>query len=264
MNRVMKWPMDLVLVRHAESAYNILKDAKNGDPEYVRMKRLFNKDLSHPELLPLARLMQARYALACSDRDTPLTANGVEQARSTGRAMRAGAIIPPDVVFVSPYLRTEETFRIVKEEWPALADAKVYYDERIREQDHGLALVYNDWRIYQLMHPEQGALRRLLGPYDYRYLNGENIPDVRQRNLSWITTLIREFAEKRVMAFTHHLTILSSRANFERMSPQQFMELDEKNKPVNCSVTRYVGNPDLGSQGRLELREYNTRYYRRA
>ena len=85
--------------------------------------------------------------------------------------------------------------------------------------------------------------------------------DVRQRNLSWIATLTREFAGKRVMAITHHLTILSTRANFERLSPERFIHLDEHEKPVNCGVTRYEGNPAVGRQGRLELAEYNRKYY---
>ena len=54
---------------------------------------------------------------------------------------------------------------------------------------------------------------------------------------------------------------LATRANFERLSPEQFLHLDEHEKPLNCGVTRYVGNPDLGSQGKLELHEYNRQYY---
>jgi broad specificity phosphatase PhoE len=152
----------------------------------------------------------------------------------------------------------------LKEEWPDLRKAAVFREERIREKDHGLGVLYNDWRIYQVMHPEQGELQRLVGEYDYRFLNGENIPDVRQRNLSWITTITREFAGKRVMAITHHLTILSTRANFERLSPAEFLHLDEHEKPVNCGVTRYLGNPDLGRRGKLLLHEYNRQYYESA
>jgi len=66
------------------------------------------------------------------------------------------------------------------------------------------------------------------------------------------------------MAITHHLTILATRANFERMGPEDFLHLDEHEKPVNCGVTRYVGKAMLGSRGRLELEEYNRRYYQDA
>jgi broad specificity phosphatase PhoE len=257
----MKWPTELLLVRHAESAYNNLKQQKEGDPDYRRFRDLFENDRSNPEIQPLAQMLQNRHSPGCSDRETRITPRGEEQASITGQKMRASGVNCPDVIFVSPYLRTQETLRILQEEWPDLQKAKVYREERIREQDHGLALLYSDWRIYHVMHPEQGELYNLLGEYDYRFMNGENIPDVRQRNLSWITTLTRDFAGKRVMAITHHLTILATRANFERLSPEQFLHLDEHEKPVNCGVTRYVGNPDLGSQGKLELHEYNQQYY---
>ena len=62
------------------------------------------------------------------------------------------------------------------------------------------------------------------------------------------------------MAITHHLTILATRANFERLSPKEFLHLDKHEKPLNCGVTRYIGNPNLGSRGKLELCQYNRQY----
>jgi broad specificity phosphatase PhoE len=256
----MKWPIELLLIRHAESAYNNLKKQKEADPEYRRFRTLLENDPSNPEIQPLAVVLHEKHALGCSDRDTPITAMGETQARATGRGMRESGVNSPHVIFVSPYLRTEQTLRILQEEWPGLRNAAVYREERIREKDHGLALLYNDSHIYFLMHPEQAELYKLLGDYDYRFLNGENIPDVRQRNLSWIATMTREFAGKRVMAITHHLTILATRANFERLSPKEFLHLDKHEKPLNCGVTRYIGNPNLGSRGKLELCEYNRQY----
>ncbi|MGA3223271.1 MAG: histidine phosphatase family protein [Acidobacteriaceae bacterium] len=256
----MKWPAELLLIRHAESAYNNLKKQKDADPDYRRFRTLLEKDRSNPELQHLAAMLHKRHALGYSDRDTPITPAGEAQARTTGREMRKLEVNTPDVIFVSPYLRTEQTLHLLQEEWAALRNATVYREERIREKDHGLGLLYNDSQIYFLMHPEQAELYKLLGDYDYRFLNGENIPDVRQRNLSWITTITREFAGKRVMAITHHLTILATRANFERLSPEAFLHLDKNEKPVNCGVTRYIGNPNRGSRGKLELYEYNRRY----
>ncbi|WP_263359452.1 histidine phosphatase family protein [Acidicapsa ligni] len=257
----MKWPKELLLIRHAESAYNILKAKKEADPEYLRFRELFDTNRLNPVTQALGLVLNERYWLGISDRDTPLTPRGIEQARTTGRKMRESEAHCPEIIFVSPYFRTKETLRHIIEEWPELAGARVIEDERIREQDHGLALLYSDWRIYQVMNPDQGKLHTLLGDYDYRYLNGENIPDVRLRNLSWIATLIREFAGKRVLTMTHHLTILATRANFERLSPERFKDLDENEKPVTCGVTRYIGNPDAGTQGKLELKEYNRKHY---
>jgi broad specificity phosphatase PhoE len=257
----MKWPAELLLIRHAESAYNNLKKLKDADPDYRRFRALLEKDPASPEIRPMAELLHKKHALGYSDRDTPITPLGETQARTTGREMRKSGVNPPHVIFVSPYRRTEQTLLILQEEWGELRSATVYREERIREKDHGLGLLYNDSHIYFLLHPDQAALYKLLGDYDYRYLNGENIPDVRQRNLSWISTMTREFAGKRVMAITHHLTILATRANFERLSPEEFLHLDKHEKPLNCGVTRYIGNPDKGSRGKLEMCEYNRQYY---
>jgi broad specificity phosphatase PhoE len=260
----MKWPSELLLIRHAESAYNILKKQKEKDSEYSRFKQLFEQDPQSPDLRSMAVALNKRFTLKCSDRETPLTAAGEAQARITGHRMREIGMIAPDVIFVSPYLRTMETLRFLKQEWPELGSATLYKEERIREKDHGLALLYNDWRIYHVMQPEQRALSGLLGDYDYRFLNGENIPDVRQRTRSWFSTLAREFAGHRVMAITHHLTILATRANLERTGPEEFLHLDEHEKPVNCGVTRYVGSPKEGRAGRLLLKEYNRHHYSEA
>jgi len=257
----MKWPKELLLIRHAESAYNKLKQAKDNDPEYGRFCEMFEHDRSNPELRSLADSLHKRYLVEYSDRHTPITSTGEEQARITSRRMRESGMYCPDVIFVSPYLRTEQTLRILQEEWPSLRIKTVYREERIREKDHGLVLLYNDWRIYQVMHPEQGELQRRLGEYDYRYLNRENIPDVRLRNLSWLATLTSDFAGQRVMAVTHHLTILATRANLERLSPQQFLDLDAHERPMNCSVTRYTADSSFESSCGLTMYEYNRQYY---
>jgi hypothetical protein len=84
----MKWPAELLLIRHAESAHNSLRKQKNDDPDYRRFLTLLEYDPSHPELQPLAVLLHKKHALGYSDRDTPITPAGEAQARTTGREMR--------------------------------------------------------------------------------------------------------------------------------------------------------------------------------
>ena len=122
-------------------------------------------------------------------------------------------------------------------------------------------LLYNDWRVFNVFHPEQGALRTLLGPYWYQYPQGESVSQVRDRVRSILATVIREHSGKNVMMVTHHLTILSIRATLERLTHEQFMELDTNEKPVNCGVTHYRGDPDAGSNGKLVLDFYNRKLY---
>jgi hypothetical protein len=63
------------------------------------------------------------------------------------------------------------------------------------------------------------------------------------------------------MAVTHHLSILALRANLERFGAPEFQRLDNEEKPINCGVTIYRGNPNAGEDGHLELDRYNQKLY---
>jgi len=253
----MKWPSSLTLVRHGESQYNELRRRKDKDERYKLFKKAFNRDPGSPECRDLALEMRDKYNLGVSDYATPLTEAGRQQAFVTGTRMKA-SLSPPDVAVVSPYHRTRDTFLVMASAWPELQQkAMVYYDDRIREQEHGLSLLYNDWRVFEVVHPEQRGLRKLLGPYWYQYPQGESAAQTRERVRSMMNTVIREWSGLNVLMVTHHLTILSVRANLERLSSEDFIRLDEEEKPRNCGVTIYRGNPERGANGKLELELYN-------
>lgn len=256
----MKWPAGVTLIRHAESAYNELKQRKQGDSLYQSFKAAFELDYRSPEARRLALEIKDRYTLGCNDFEMPLTDAGRNQARATGKHLHQ-LISKPDVVFYSPYRRTCDTFTELCAEWPALKDVKMIAEDRIREQEHGLALLYNDRRVLQVLHPEQKELRDLLGPYWYQQPQGESVSQVRDRTRAVITMLIRECAGQRVLMVTHHLTILSWRANIERLTPAEFIRLDAEEEPVNCGITHYEGNPRASEDGRLELKFYNKKLY---
>lgn len=264
----MKWPGSLVLIRHDVSAYNILKDKKADDQEYEKFLREWEKKFDSPKAKGLAEKLYKKFALNISDAGTPLVEEGGDNAYKTAMGLaKEGEVLPPDIIFVSPYERTLSTLVHLTRGWFDLgvsntwSGAKIYEEERIREQEHGLASLYNDWRIFFTFHPEQKFLQEKEGRYWYRWPQGENVPDVRERNRSWVSTLIREFSEKNVWVISHHLNILATRANLERLNAEEFIELDEKQKPVNCGVTLYKGNPNLGKDGKLELVFYNKKYY---
>lgn len=256
----MKWPKSITIIRHGESAYNVLRAQKEKDPLYQEFKRAFENDYQSTQTIELAKQVQKKFALGVSDCDTPLTEEGIRQARETGRNLLDHMFLP-DVVYVSPYLRTRETYKYVAEEFPGLAKIKVVYDDRIREQGHGLSLLYNDWRVFHTFHPEQKKLHDLMGPYWYQYPQGESVSQVRDRIGNFFGMLIREYAGKKVLIIPHHLVKLSIRTNLERLSPEDFIYLDEHEKPVNCGVTTYIGNPKLGTDGKLELVEYNKKFW---
>lgn len=257
----MKWPLSLTAIRHDTSAYNLLKGKKQEDPVYKEFLRSFEANPRSEETRALAIAIKETFSLGVGDASTPLADKEGRQAVEVGEMLRVEGLLP-HVIFVSPYERTIDTLEHITRGWPELADVKVYEDERIREQEHGLALIYNDWRVFHALHPEQAELHKLEGSYWYRYPQGENVPDVRLRNRNWQQTVMRDFNGQHVMMITHHLNILALRANLERLGAEEFVELDNKDKPINCGVTRYVGKPDQGRDGRLVLDFYNKRLYK--
>lgn len=256
----MKWPEQLTIVRHGESYWNGMKSALKGDPLWIEFLNEYDMHFGSQKSLHLAREVLEKYPMPYGDHNTPLTKTGEMQAEATGKAL-SEIIGVPHVIFVSPYDRTMQTLENMKKSWPALKSVKMVEDENIREQEHGIELLYNDWRIFYTFHPEQKSLYDLEGPYWYRYPQGESAPDVRERNKLWITTLIREYSEQQVLEITHHLNILAQRAQFERLTEEQFIDLDQNHKPVNCGVTIYRGNPSEGTGGHFKLEIYNKKLY---
>ncbi len=262
------WP-ELYLVRHGQSEYNILRAIKAKDELYQEFRREFElwdkrfksakswlRELPNDRLVELAIQVSEKFSLNCSDADTLLTEEGKRQAQETGKAL-AKFIEVPDVVFCSPYTRTNQTFENVAMFCPQFDGVKVYQEDRIREQEHGLLTVYNDWRIYQVFHPEQKALSDRCGSYDVCHPNGENIARVRDRVRSWFDKLLREYAGKRVWAFSHHLTILTITGLHKHWDRRQFMWWDKYKVPPNLSVTSFKPRGD----GKLILDQYGKVYY---
>jgi broad specificity phosphatase PhoE len=259
----MKWPETLTLVRHDVSAFNDANRRKEADPVFQDFKQAFAQDHTSTRTKSLAAYIRANYALGYGDHNTPLAA--IPEGKTSRSEIMASALkklMPlPDVVFVSPYLRTKQTLERMKSGWPQLQDVTTIEEYRIAEQDHGLAQLYGDWRVFETFNPEQHLLYNLLGEYWYRYPQGESVPDVQERLRSWVTTLTREFHGLVVLAVLHHLSILALRANLERWKDKDFIQVNHAEKPDNASVTIYHGQADHKNSGRLVLNQYNLKLF---
>lgn len=262
------WP-ELHLIRHGQSEYNILKAKKDKDPLYQKFKRKYEEwdrriknariwILEKPgaELEDLAIQVMEKYSLTCSDADTELTEEGKIQAQITGRELDK-FIIRPDVIFCSDYKRTNQTMENVLEFCPQLQGVKIYQEERIREQEHGLMTLYNDWRVYHVFNPQYKEFANRSGSNNNRFDCGENRPAVRDRVRSWFDKLIREYSGKRVYAFSHHLTILTIVGLHKHWTKAQFNWWDKYRVPPNTSVTTLIPN----NKGKLILDQYGKVYY---
>ena len=106
---ISKWPSRLVIVRHAESQRNIWKEIATAKGELV-------------------------YGGKVRDMDVALTEKGEKQAIATGKGL--GAEYKFDHAFVSPFLRTVETARLMIGQFPYTVE--IIEDERLREIDFGV------------------------------------------------------------------------------------------------------------------------------
>lgn len=258
-----KWPRQLTIIRHAVSGYNAQRLEKEKDPGYRRFRAFFEVDPTAKKTQELARSLVVKWSLKFGDHDTPL-ANSVNlEAIATGEELADERKDVTDVIYVSPYVRTNATLEGLKKGWRSLSEVPVVQDERIREQEHGLYLLDNDWRLFYALHPEQYDLRMREGRYFYRYPQGESVPDVQLRLKDFLDTLIREHAGQDVLVVTHHLAILALRMNLERFDWNEFLRLDKEEKPINCGVSTYTSEPGDGRnrQGKLRLKHYNVCYY---
>lgn len=253
----MKWPERMDFMRHGVSAFNALVRAKKEGVAYQRFMQAWERDPHSGETRRLALIAKDEIFLGIGDWSTPLQSEYVDEAIRTGVRLREDDTPKPNIIFVSPYQRTLETLEAVKEGWPEIRNVPVVKDERLRERENGVKLLYPDRNIFDALFPDQAQLRKLEGDYWYRPPQGENIPDVRLRAHAWVSTIIRDFAKKRVFSVVHHVLILSARATLERWDAEKYIEMDEHNKPSNCGITRYCGNPNAGTDGRLELEFYN-------
>lgn len=254
-------PLELVIVRHGESAYNALKKVRNMSPLYKRFLEEYQKDWRSFQTQTLAVAVKQEFFLGVSQHNTPIIEVGKEQARITGANLK-NEILLPEAIFVSPSPRTRDTFSCMKEGWPELGEVReVYYDERVREQEHGLVTLFNDLKVFFALNPWQRELHDVDGDYFYRFPNGENVPETNFRIGLWLDMLKKKFRGKRVLVVSHHRSILSMRVCIEGLSPEEFVRLDKAEKPLNCGVTIYRKEPRQGKSGRLVLQCYNKKLY---
>lgn len=252
----MKWPALAQFVRHDVSQYNVLKARKASDPLYQEFLVAYRADFTSAECRNLAEQVHKKFSLPFSDQATPLIEINSKTVVNTGINLRAMGSVP-DVIFVSPYRRTLETLAGLTVGYPELAQVKTYKEERIREQSHGLAGLFNDYKVFYTFYPDQRRLHDQDGEYWYQWPQGESVSDVRLRVLSFLTTLTRDFNNKKVLIVSHHLALLAFMANLERWDATEFERVDEEEKPINCGVTTYVGDPNVGKNGKFKLTCYN-------
>ena len=228
-----KWPQQIWLVRHGQSAGNVARDAA----ETAR--------------LPLIDI-------ATRDMDTPLSELGEQQAQALGRWFgEMPAAEKPSVVLFSPYVRARMSAQIILETAGIAQDSVVFLgDERLREKEFGILDRLTRFGI-QSKYPELNEQRAHVGKFYFRPPGGESWCDVILRLRVVIDTITREYRRERVLIVGHQVIVNCFRYLLERMDEQQILEIDRAADVPNCSVTSYEFDATRGKNGKLVPRLVN-------
>ncbi|WP_332847946.1 histidine phosphatase family protein [Massilia sp. S19_KUP03_FR1] len=226
-----KWPQEIWLVRHGQSAGNVARDAA---------------EAAAGLLIDIAE----------RDVDVPLSPLGERQSQALGDWFGS---LPedgrPNIVLHSPYVRAAETARLIIAGMPG-ADLAVQVDERLREKEFGVLDRLTTHGISQ-KYPELYAQRQHVGKFYFRPPGGESWCDVILRLRSVLDTITREYARERVLIVGHQVTVNCFRYLLERMDEARILEADRAGDVPNCSVTSYAFDPTLGKRGKLAARLLN-------
>lgn len=226
------WPKRLWIVRHAESAGNIARQAA----------------------LAAGRL---EIDIEPRDIDVPLSPCGEQQALALGHwfARRADEH-RPNIILASPAERTRRTAALIADAGGVAEGAMLRLDERVREKELG-ALDRLTKRGIVERFPDEAAARRRLGKFYYRPPGGESWCDVILRLRSLLNTVSLHHGGERVLVVCHQVVVLCARYLLEELTEEEILAIDRAGEVANCSVTEYEFDPDQGPRGGLSLRRYN-------
>jgi probable phosphoglycerate mutase len=233
-----RWPEQLWIVRHGQSAGNVARDTADATG-------LLTIDIAERDI------------------DVPLSALGEEQACALGRWF--GAMEPrcrPCTVLTSPYVRAEQTVALIRAHGGLHPTADIHADERLREREFGI-LDRLTRRGIEERYPEQAAARARLGKFYHRPPGGESWADVILRLRSVLDTISLHYSESgsRVLIVAHQVVVLCLRYLLENLTEGDVMRIDREEDVVNCGVTEYRLRPAPGAltadDAQLQLVTYN-------
>lgn len=209
------WPHTLWLVRHGQSAGNVARDAAEAGG-------------------------LALIDIEWRDIDVPLSELGRSQSIALGDWFGA---LPddhqPQVILCSPYLRAQETARLLAESAGTGREMpKLRIDERLREKEFGILDRLTKLGIQQ-QHPDLDAQRQHVGKFYFRPPGGESWCDVILRLRSLLEMVTREYAGCRVLVVAHQVIVNCMRYLLEHMDEQQILDIDRQGDVPNCAITSY-------------------------
>ncbi len=227
-----KWPQQLWLVRHGQSAGNVARDAAEASKQFL-------------------------IDIADRDVDVPLSELGQRQAQAMGDWFHAlGPDGQPTVVLHSPYVRARATAQAVLDRLDREQLTAVAADERLREKEFGILDRLTPLGIHD-KYPELAEQRAHVGKFYFRPPGGESWCDVILRLRSVVDTITREYRGERVLIVGHQVIVNCFRYLLERLDEDGILAIDRAGDVPNCGITEYRFDPHSGKNGKLKLVQAN-------
>ncbi|MFS0912915.1 histidine phosphatase family protein [Microbacterium sp. 179-I 3D2 NHS] len=172
-------------------------------------------------------------ALDTRDADVPLSSTGMEQARALGAPLR-NAAETPQIAWLSPYVRAQQTFALSVEDGPAIG--RVLIDERLRDRELGVLDLLTR-RGVAARHPQEAERRAHLGKYYHRPPGGESWADVALRLRSFLRDA--SDSDARVgLVVAHDAVVMLIVALLVGMDEPRLLQFAAAHTVLNASVTR--------------------------
>jgi broad specificity phosphatase PhoE len=236
MDQEIERPLQLVLVRHAESVRNeAKKDASFFADEYARNK-----------------------VRGQADYETPLTDVGQAQARITGHVLKQ-SFGQFDYIYHSGFRRTVQTVEEMLNSYtPAEQERmRVRMSSFIRERDPGYTYDMTEKEAKEAF-PYMAEYWKTFGGFFAAPPGGESLAEVTQRIYTFLDTVFRDRAGQKVLVVTHAGAIRAFRFLLEQWDYDQALNAVTEDKPKTCGVTVYSYDRH---EKRLMLKGYNHTYY---
>src|SRR5581483_7740615 len=229
MNKVDR-PVQLILIRHAESARN---KAKKGATYFADE--------------------EARKTVkGIPDHEIPITDTGSLQAKQTGVYLKERFGIP-DYIYDSGYRRTIETRDCILEAFTPeeRKEIELRMNLFVRERDAGFAYDMTDDEA-KTHFPWLKEYWKTFGGFMARPPGGESLCDVAERVRQFYESLKEHRIGQKVWVVTHGGTIRSFRFVLERWPIARALSWPPGQSPKNCGITVYDFDKKTG---KLVLKE---------
>jgi isoleucyl-tRNA synthetase len=160
------------------------------------------------------------------DPENHLTELGREQAKHAGHFAKEKSI---DIILTSPFLRTEETARIIKE----ICGAELVVDERLREFHTG---IYSGRSIDEFHKAERAAFANL----DRKVPGGESHRDVMNRTMSALHDCEKKYEGKNILMVMHGGLLWMMEAAAHLKTDEEIVTYMQANEDITAANAHVV------------------------